>query len=72
VPLVIASGAGAATVRAVGTAVFGGMIAASCLGIFVIPGLYVLAQSFRETLKQLAMPKPPAVAEQTAPDRAAE
>jgi hydrophobe/amphiphile efflux-1 (HAE1) family protein len=72
VPLVIASGAGAATVRAVGTAVFGGMIAASCLGIFVIPGLYVLAQSFRETLKQLAMPKPPAVAERTAPDRAAE
>jgi len=31
VPLVIASGAGAATQRAVGTAVFGGMIAASCL-----------------------------------------
>jgi multidrug efflux pump subunit AcrB len=39
VPLVIASGAGAATQRAVGTAVFGGMIAASFLGIFVIPGL---------------------------------
>jgi multidrug efflux pump subunit AcrB len=42
VPLVIATGAGAATQRAVGTAVFGGMLAASCLGIFVIPGLYVL------------------------------
>ena len=41
VPLVISSGAGAATQRAVGTAVFGGMIAASFLGIFVIPGLYV-------------------------------
>src|SRR5271163_2400227 len=39
VPLVIASGAGAATIRAVGTAVFGGMVAASFLGIFVIPGL---------------------------------
>ena len=45
VPLVIASGAGAATQRAVGTAVFGGMIAASFLGIFVIPGLYVAFQT---------------------------
>jgi hydrophobe/amphiphile efflux-1 (HAE1) family protein len=51
VPLVIASGAGAATQRAVGTAVFGGMIAASFLGIFVIPGLYVSFQTLREKLK---------------------
>jgi multidrug efflux pump subunit AcrB len=51
VPLVIASGAGAATQRAVGTAVFGGMIAASFLGIFVIPGLYVALQTFREKVK---------------------
>ena len=51
VPLVIASGAGAATQRAVGTAVFGGMIAASFLGIFVIPGLYVAFQTFREKIK---------------------
>jgi hydrophobe/amphiphile efflux-1 (HAE1) family protein len=51
VPLVIASGAGAATQRAVGTAVFGGMIAASLLGIFVIPGLYVAFQTIREKLK---------------------
>src|SRR5262249_41713485 len=54
IPLVIASGAGAATVRAVGTAVFGGMIAASLLGIFVIPGLYVLFQSSREWAKRVA------------------
>jgi multidrug efflux pump subunit AcrB len=54
IPLVIASGAGAATVRAVGTAVFGGMIAASLLGIFVIPGLYVLFQSLREWVKKIA------------------
>ena len=52
VPLVIASGA--ATMRAVGTAVFGGMIAASFLGIFVIPGLYVLFQSLRERIKRLS------------------
>ena len=51
VPLVIASGAGAATQRAVGTAVFGGMLAAACLGIFVIPGLYVAFQRAREKIK---------------------
>ena len=51
VPLVTSVGAGAATQRAVGTAVFGGMIAASCLGIFVIPGLYVAFQTIREKLK---------------------
>jgi hydrophobe/amphiphile efflux-1 (HAE1) family protein len=58
VPLVIASGAGAATQRAVGTAVFGGMIAASMLGIFVIPGLYVAFQTFRETVKGIGKKKP--------------
>ena len=40
VPLVIASGAGAASRRTMGTAVFGGMIAATALGIFIIPVLY--------------------------------
>ena len=54
VPLVIATGAGAATVRAVGTAIFGGMLAASFLGIFVIPGLYVLLETIREKVKSLA------------------
>jgi hydrophobe/amphiphile efflux-1 (HAE1) family protein len=58
IPLVIASGAGAATQRAVGTAVFGGMIAASFLGIFVIPGLYVVFQTFREKIKGLGAAKP--------------
>jgi hypothetical protein len=29
------------------------MLAASCLGIFVIPGLYVLFQTLRERLKEL-------------------
>ena len=63
IPLVIASGAGAATQRAVGTAVFGGMIAASFLGIFVIPGLYVAFQRFRETVKGWMGAKPAATPE---------
>ena len=74
IPLVIASGAGAATVRAVGTAVFGGMIAASFLGIFVIPGLYVLFQSSREWVKRTARAnarKPPLAGSRTAAGDAA-
>ncbi|MGF7207058.1 HAE1 family hydrophobic/amphiphilic exporter-1 [Skermanella aerolata] len=47
-PLVIATGPGAASRRAVGTAVFGGMIAAATLGIFLIPMLYVIFQRMRE------------------------
>jgi hydrophobic/amphiphilic exporter-1 (mainly G- bacteria), HAE1 family len=47
-PLAIAEGAGAASRRAVGTPVLGGMLAASGLGIFVIPMLYVVFQRLRE------------------------
>ena len=47
-PLVIARGAGAITRRAVGTPVFGGMIAASVFGIFVIPLLYITAERLRQ------------------------
>jgi HAE1 family hydrophobic/amphiphilic exporter-1 len=46
-PLVIASGAGAITRQAVGTPVFGGMIAASLFGVFIIPLLYVTAERLR-------------------------
>jgi multidrug efflux pump subunit AcrB len=37
--------------RAVGTAVFGGMIAASSIGIFLVPMLYTTFQRLRERLK---------------------
>ncbi|WP_457106798.1 efflux RND transporter permease subunit, partial [Methylobacterium sp. P5_C11] len=47
-PLVIAAGASQLARRNVGTPVFGGMIAASFIGIFVIPPLYVLFQGLRE------------------------
>ena len=59
IPLVIASGAGAATVRAVGTAVFGGMAAASFLGIFVIPWLYVLLRKWMKKIAAANAKKPP-------------
>ena len=50
-PLVVGGGAEQLARRNVGTPVFGGMIAASFLGIFVIPILYVVFQSVRERLK---------------------
>jgi hydrophobic/amphiphilic exporter-1 (mainly G- bacteria), HAE1 family len=47
-PLVIAKGAGAITRHAVGTPVFGGMIAASVFGIFLIPLLFITAERVRQ------------------------
>jgi hydrophobic/amphiphilic exporter-1 (mainly G- bacteria), HAE1 family len=50
-PLVNASGVAMLSRRAVGTPVFAGMIAATAIGIFLIPMLYVTFQSLRERLK---------------------
>jgi multidrug efflux pump subunit AcrB len=50
-PLVIATGAAQISRRGVGTAVFGGMLAASSIGIFLVPMLYVVFQTAREGLK---------------------
>jgi multidrug efflux pump subunit AcrB len=51
-PLVIATGAAEISRRAVGTAVFGGMLAASSIGIFLVPMLYVTFQRLRERAKE--------------------
>ncbi len=51
-PLVVASGAGAASRRAIGTTVFSGMVAATLIGIFIIPALYAGFQTLRERLKR--------------------
>jgi multidrug efflux pump subunit AcrB len=45
IPLVVASGAGAAARVSIGIAVFAGMLMASTVGLFFIPMLYVLIQS---------------------------
>lgn len=57
VPLVIASGAGSASRRTMGTAVFGGMLVATGLGVFIIPVLY----AFIEALLSRGV-KPPSAA----------
>jgi multidrug efflux pump subunit AcrB len=56
VPLVMATGAGMLSRRGVGTAVFGGMLAASLVGIFLIPVLYVVFQWLREKIKSGSLP----------------
>src|SRR5690606_3384256 len=49
-PLVIATGAGAASRQSLGTAVFGGMIAATFLAVFFGPVFYNVMQSLSERL----------------------
>jgi multidrug efflux pump subunit AcrB len=60
VPLVVATGAGMLSRRGVGTAVFGGMVAASLIGIFLIPVLYVAFQWLREKVKAQVVSAPAA------------
>jgi len=50
-PLVLATGAGAASRVSVGLTVFGGMLMATVFGVVFIPVLYVVFQSFREWVK---------------------
>ncbi len=52
IPLVWAAGAAMLSRRAVGTAVFAGMIVASSIGVFLIPMLYVVFQTTRERVKR--------------------
>lgn len=47
-PMVYAKGAGAASRISIGVTVFAGMMAATCLGIILVPGLYALFQTLRE------------------------
>jgi HAE1 family hydrophobic/amphiphilic exporter-1 len=51
IPLAIATGAGSAGRRALGTAVFGGMLVATILGVFLIPVFYVLTQRLADSIR---------------------
>lgn len=55
-PLVIATGAGAGSRQALGTAVFGGMFLATFLTLFMVPILYVVVMSLQA---QLGLGEPP-------------
>jgi HAE1 family hydrophobic/amphiphilic exporter-1/multidrug efflux pump len=60
VPLVFASGAGAASRHSIGTGVFGGMLAATFLAIFFVPLFFVLIQKISHRLYG-RKPQPPVV-----------
>jgi len=49
-PLVVATGAGAASRRALGTAVIGGMLASTLLAVLFVPIFYVIMQRLSERL----------------------
>lgn len=48
IPLLIATGAGSESQKVIGTAVFGGMIAATFLSLAIVPMLYYVVQTVKE------------------------
>ena len=52
-PMMLATGAGAASRNHLGTTEFFGMLASVVFGILLIPGLYALFQTWRERIKRL-------------------
>ena len=63
VPLAIATGAGAASRVALGTAVIGGMLTATVLAIFYVPLAFVLVTLLMERFSKT--PRPEKVADET-------
>ncbi len=59
VPLVVAFGAGAASQQAIGTVVFGGMLASTLLAIPFVPVFYVLLERMSERLRKGKGSPPP-------------
>ena len=68
VPLLFANGAGAASRQALGTAVFGGMVGNTILGLFFTPALYVAVQTVAEWIRPM---RPTHTPEQPTPTPAA-
>ena len=60
VPLMVATGAGAASQQAIGTVVFGGMMASTLLAIPFVPVFYVALEGMSERLRKGRAPRPAA------------
>jgi HAE1 family hydrophobic/amphiphilic exporter-1 len=58
VPLVTATGAGAASRVSLGMAVFSGMIASTCLAVLFVPSFFTVLQRFEEWRKRGKAPRP--------------
>ncbi|WP_010586699.1 efflux RND transporter permease subunit [Schlesneria paludicola] len=67
-PLVNATGAGAASRRSLGTAVFGGMLAATVLAVFFVPVFYVVMQRLSELRRRPQAAGHPATEQPTKDD----
>jgi hydrophobic/amphiphilic exporter-1 (mainly G- bacteria), HAE1 family len=67
VPLMLSHGAGAAAQNRMGTAVFSGMLVATVIGVFIIPGLFAMMEriGFRKKTEKVA-PAPPEAARDAA------
>lgn len=52
IPLLIATGAGSESQKVIGTAVFGGMIAATFLSLAVVPMLYYVVEMVKERVRK--------------------
>ncbi|BAZ43927.1 transporter [Chondrocystis sp. NIES-4102] len=50
-PLVVATGAGASSRWSLGTAVFGGMLFATVLSLFIVPSLYIIIKGLESYIK---------------------
>jgi HAE1 family hydrophobic/amphiphilic exporter-1 len=52
VPLWTATGAGAVARQIMGTTVIGGMVAASAIGIFLVPGIFYMVEKWSGAAKE--------------------
>jgi hydrophobic/amphiphilic exporter-1 (mainly G- bacteria), HAE1 family len=51
-PLIFASGVGANGDKSIGTGAIGGMLFGTCLGVFVIPTLFIIFQGLQEKVRK--------------------
>jgi len=63
VPLMLASGAGAGAQNVMGTGVFWGMLVATALGVFIIPGNYTFIEGLGRGQKAAGKAPTPAAPE---------
>jgi hypothetical protein len=61
IPLMKASGAGAGAQNVMGTGVFFGMLVATALGVFIIPGNYTFIEGLGRKRKKAAQPPPESI-----------
>ena len=69
VPLMVATGAGAASQQAIGTVVFGGMMASTLLAIPFVPVFYVALEGMSERVRRGRRPQPASHGEPHPPSR---